>query len=171
MIDPQRYLAIYLAPLPPGPRASRQLEHPPALDPRHCYPPGSDASSRYMSLPQLFTAAVECGHAEARAELKRRVAIVETDMVGFRALQDREHDDRRHLAAELAQAQHDLLARQLHVASLEEFVDEARARIEAKHRSAMRSVAATTRPFCTPASASRSCASPSGGCRRTSRTC
>jgi hypothetical protein len=32
MTDPQRYLAIYLAPLPPGGRARRQLAEPPARD-------------------------------------------------------------------------------------------------------------------------------------------
>jgi GT2 family glycosyltransferase/glycosyltransferase involved in cell wall biosynthesis len=131
VIDQQRYLATYLAPLPPGPRALRQLEQMPMLDPRHCYLGGEGAEAKPMTLPQLFTAAVECGHAEARAELKRRVAIAEADLVGFRALRDREQDDRRQLAADLAQGQRELLARELRVASLEKFLDEARARIDA----------------------------------------
>jgi len=126
VIDQQRYLAIYLAPLPPGPRAPRRLEEPPALDSRHCYL-GDEATEAAMTLPQLFTAAVECGHAEARAELKRRVTTAEAEM----ALRDREQDDRRQLAAELAEGQRELLARQLHVARVEKFLDEARARVDA----------------------------------------
>ena len=73
MTDPQRYLAIYLAPLPPGPRAMRPLVQAPAIDAGHCYFAG-DQHAKQFSLPQLFTAGVECGHTEARTELKRRVA-------------------------------------------------------------------------------------------------
>jgi O-antigen biosynthesis protein len=130
MTDSQRYLALYLAPLPPGSRARRQLAEVPALDPERCYLSAGEQDAPQLSLPQLFTAGVECGHAEARAELKRRIAAYEAALEGYRALRDRAQDDRKELAAQLAAAQREQLTRQLHLASLEKFLSEARARID-----------------------------------------
>src|SRR5262249_38110031 len=75
---------------------------------------------------QLFTAAVECGYREARAELKRRVADVEAELAGFH---DRAQKDHSQLAAEVAEGQRQLLVQQLQVASLEKFLNEARTRV------------------------------------------
>ena len=71
MTDPQRYIAIYLAPLQSHPRVHRQAAAPPALDPRHYYPGADATDTPELTLPQLYAAGVEFGHAEARAELKR----------------------------------------------------------------------------------------------------
>ena len=128
MTDPQRYLAIYLAPLPPGPRAVRPLAQAPAIDAGHCYF-ASDKHAKQLSLPQLFTAGVECGHTEARTELKRRVAKFESDLEWVRALRDRAEDNRSALAQQLAAAQREQLTRAQHMGALETDLTLARSRV------------------------------------------
>ncbi|MEO8739689.1 MAG: glycosyltransferase [Casimicrobiaceae bacterium] len=128
MIDPQRYLAIYLAPLPPGARALRSATQAPAIDAAHCYF-ASDRHAKQFSLPELFTAGVECGHTEARTELKRRVAKFESDLEWVRALRDRAEDNRSALAQQLAAAQREQLARAQQMGSLETDLTLARGRI------------------------------------------
>lgn len=46
MTDAQHYQAIYLAALPPGPRAARRLAAPPPLEARHWYLPSKKATRR-----------------------------------------------------------------------------------------------------------------------------
>jgi len=127
--EPQRYLAIYLKPLPPGSRAVRPLAPVPALEARHCYFAG-DKDAKQYSLPQLFSAGVECGHTEARIELKRRVAAFESDIAWVRALRDRAEDNRNLLAQQLATAQRQLLAREQQMGTLEASLTLARERVD-----------------------------------------
>ena len=74
MTDPQRYLAIYLAPLTA--RRDARERRVPSLDPRHWSPPAA-ASAKPLSLPELFLAGVDCGNAEARSELRRRLETID----------------------------------------------------------------------------------------------
>ncbi len=77
MTDPQRYLAIYLAPLTGRVRVRADETAPPELESRHWSMPDERQAPKALSLPQLFSAGVECGNAEARSELKRRVAAID----------------------------------------------------------------------------------------------
>jgi GT2 family glycosyltransferase/glycosyltransferase involved in cell wall biosynthesis len=128
MTDPQRYQAIYLAALPPGPRAIRNAL-PPLLDAKHFYLPAGAREAPQLSLPQLYIAGVECGNEEARLELKRRVAAFEADFEWLGALRDRVEDDRDALAEQLAVARREVLAYQAHTGSLEGALNEARGRV------------------------------------------
>ena len=131
MTEPQRYAAMYLAPLPAFPRARRALSEAPTLDPRHCFLDNSEAAiAPELSLPQLFTAGVQCGHAEAREELGRRVAVVDAELKEFRAVRDRAQLGREELAVQLHNALREQLATQLHVGRLETLLAATRARIE-----------------------------------------
>ena len=58
-----------------------------------------------LTLPQLYTAGVECGHMEARRELRRRVADVNDQLEEFRAVRDKAQGDREQLASDLLVAQ------------------------------------------------------------------
>ena len=129
MTDPQRYIAIYLAPLQSHPRVRRQAAAPPALDPRHYYPGADATETSELTLPQLYAAGVEFGHAEARAELKRRVQIVAGQLEEFRAIRNRTQGDREELATELVQARHEQLRTQIHVGELQTHLDAALARL------------------------------------------
>src|SRR5215831_19146166 len=131
MTEPQRYAAMYLAPLPAFPRARRALSEAPTLDPRHCFlENGETAVAPDLSLPQLFSAGVQCGHVEARDELGRRVAVVDAELREFRAVRDRAQLDREELAVQLHNALREQLATQLHVGRLETLLAATRARIE-----------------------------------------
>jgi GT2 family glycosyltransferase len=130
MTDPRRYQAIYLAALPPGPRAAR-LGTPPDVDAKHFYPPVAKRAALQFSLPQLYVAGIDCGNAEARAELKRLVVAHEADLKWFRALRDRTEDDRIELAEQLADARRENLAHQLHEGHLESALNETRTRVNA----------------------------------------
>ncbi len=78
--DPQRYLAIYLAPL--ATRTRKRVDATaPVLEARHWSMPQGQPAAEPLSLPQLFTAGVEGGNAEARDELKRRVAAIDAALV------------------------------------------------------------------------------------------
>jgi O-antigen biosynthesis protein len=129
--DPQRYLAQYLAVLPPAPRRVQPLARAPALDARHWYPAANRRAAPSLSLPQLYVSGVECGITEARTELRRRVAAFESDLEWFRALRDRAEDDRNQLAQQLSATQRENIARAMQVGNLETFLREARARVEA----------------------------------------
>ncbi|HEY2863183.1 MAG TPA: glycosyltransferase [Casimicrobiaceae bacterium] len=78
MTDSERYRAIYLAPLAGRVRRRYDPEAPPVLEPRHWAMPSGQAVPEALSLPQLFVAGVEGGNAEARRELKRYVAAIDT---------------------------------------------------------------------------------------------
>ena len=79
MTDPQRYLAIYRAPL--ATRARKSAGAPPTLEARHWSMPEGQQTPEPLSLPQLFAAGVEGGNAEAKEELKRRVAAIDAALV------------------------------------------------------------------------------------------
>ncbi len=77
MMDPTRYLDRYLAPQDAASQPRPGPVDVPDLDPHHFYPePAHEVETPDLTLAQLYTAGVECGHVEARAELKRRVAVV-----------------------------------------------------------------------------------------------
>ena len=128
MTDPQRYLATYLAPLLTSRRA-RSAGVPPPIDARHWYLAEPIGDER-VPLPQLFTAGVECGYGEARAELKRRVAVVDAELEEFRAIRDRAPIDGEVLAAQLLTALREQVASQQQIGRLETQVSATRARIE-----------------------------------------
>ncbi len=69
LMDPSRYSALYLAPFPSTPRARNPRADVPALAAHHFYLEEGRVETPRLSLPQLYTAGVECGHTEARLEL------------------------------------------------------------------------------------------------------
>src|SRR5579872_5056210 len=76
-MDPTRYLNRYLAPLVTAPHPRGESAETPSLDLRHFYPELTHTvTTPDLTLSQLYTAGVECGHVEARAELKRRITVV-----------------------------------------------------------------------------------------------
>jgi len=70
-MDPQRYAELYLAPLARATRATS--EEIPSFEARHVEPPPGAREPAPLTLARLYEAGVLCGHAEARAELGRRV--------------------------------------------------------------------------------------------------
>ena len=73
-MEPARYLALYAAALPAAkPRARRAAGRLPPLGRRNFHLRRGPVDSTPLTLPQLFTAGVECGHTEARVELKHRI--------------------------------------------------------------------------------------------------
>ena len=131
-MDPARYLAMYAAPLPAGGRVRRAVPPLPELDDRHFYL-ARTIEQPPLTLPQLFAAGVECGHMEARVELKRRVATVDAQLESFRAVRDKAQDDREQLAADLLASQRTNATLQLQAAmmhTLEGDVARARRRID-----------------------------------------
>ncbi len=135
-MDPARYLALYVAPLPAGSRARPAPAPLPALSDRHFYLKEGDVEQVPLSLPQLFTAGVECGHTEARVELKHRVATVDAQLTQFRAVRDRAQDDSEQLATELVATQRQfqltqiaMSEMQMHAGHLETSLKATRARV------------------------------------------
>jgi GT2 family glycosyltransferase len=134
MMDPARYLAMYLGPVaPPVAQGAPTL---PALELRHWYLDDGEVEAPPLSLPELFSAGVECGHTEARAELKRRVAVVNAQLEEYRTVRDKAQDDREQLAADLLLSQRAVVTMQMqagemqaHAGHLEMAVAQARARI------------------------------------------
>ena len=90
----------------------------PPLGERNFHLDADRSRSTPLTLPQLFTAGVECGHTEARVELKRRVEDVNAQLESFRAVRDKAQGDKEQLASELCRAQHSIATLQL-----ETFVD------------------------------------------------
>ncbi|MDQ2961763.1 MAG: hypothetical protein M3R31_01190, partial [Pseudomonadota bacterium] len=129
MTDRERYLALYLAPLPALPRARAAAVALPPLDARHWYLAADLIADSQMSMPQLYSAGVERGHGEARAELKRRVAVADAELEQFRAIRDRAQLDREVLAAQLLTALREQVATQLHVGGVETQLTATQARI------------------------------------------
>ncbi len=76
-----------------------------------------------LSLPQLFTAGVECGHTAARVELKHQVLTVSAQLdhlrEHFRAVQDRAKGDHEQLAGELLATQRRFQLVQLQVSDMQ----------------------------------------------------
>src|SRR6185369_529488 len=120
--DPQRYLAIYLAPLATRVRKRRDPAAPPPLDLCHWSRPEAHPVAEALSLPQLFTAGVDGGNAEARSELKRRVAAID-------AAQTQLQDGESELAPRLLDAMRSQQAMQHQIERGEQMLGAARARI------------------------------------------
>jgi len=104
-MEPSRYAALYLAPLVSRPRVRRASTGAPLLELRHCHLAHGETESPPLPLTQLFTAGVECGHFEARAELKRRIVTVDESLDDLRAVRDRAQSDSERLAADLVATQ------------------------------------------------------------------
>jgi len=111
MMEPARYLALYLAPVAPGATGDDAVL--PTLELRHWYLGEGEVETPPLSLPQLFSAGVECGHTEARAELKRRVAVVNAQLEEYRTVRDKAQDDREQLAADLLLSQRAVVTMQM----------------------------------------------------------
>jgi archaellum component FlaC len=123
-MEPSRYLEQYLAPLAGARHPLAQPAAIPELDLHHFYPePAHQVEAQDLTLAQLYAAGVECGHIEARTELKRRVAVVAGqierrvaavtgalqsrigELEQYRVLREQAMADRDRLAAELRHAQ------------------------------------------------------------------
>ena len=76
-----------------------------------------------MSLPQLFTAGVECGHTAAKAELKHQIGTVYKQLEQlrdhFREVQERANDDREQLAGELLATQRRFHSSQIQMSEMQ----------------------------------------------------
>lgn len=134
-MEPSRYLALYLAPVGARAAPSGNLALP-ELELRHWYLDEGEVETPPLSLPELFTAAVECGHTEARAELKRRVGVVNAKLEEYRAVRDKAQDDRTQLAGDLLLSQRAVVTMQMqagemqaHSGHLEIEVERARLRV------------------------------------------
>jgi GT2 family glycosyltransferase/glycosyltransferase involved in cell wall biosynthesis len=111
-MDPQRYAERYLAPLEVA-KPVRDVVFP-ELDVHHfTY---DDSSTPPMSLAQLVSAGLDCGHAEARAELRRRSAAADEELARLTANGARAADA---LAAELLDATRELMVLRSRTQSLE----------------------------------------------------
>jgi GT2 family glycosyltransferase/glycosyltransferase involved in cell wall biosynthesis len=136
-MDPARYLALYAAALPAGRRPRRAAAVLPTLSDRHFHLAVRNIEAPVLTLPELYEAGVECGHTEARRELKRRVVDVNAQLEAYRAVRDKAQGDKQQLAAELLSAQREIATLQLQSAvmqrqtgHLEGEVASARRRIE-----------------------------------------
>ncbi|HVO88682.1 MAG TPA: hypothetical protein VMV45_09080, partial [Casimicrobiaceae bacterium] len=108
-MDPARYRARYIAALPAAAQRARAPTELPPLGSHHWYPPGGQTEAAPLALPELFTAGVECGHTEARLELKRRIVVVDAQLEQFRSVRDKAQDDREQLASDLLVTQRELV--------------------------------------------------------------
>ena len=140
-MEPARYLALYLGPVAPPAQPGPPL---PALELRNWYLDEHEVESPPLSLPQLFSAGVECGHTEARAELKRRVEVVNAQLEEYRIVRDKAQGDREQLAEDLLLSQRAVVTMQMqagemqaHAGHLEMEVDKARTRIRELEQSRM----------------------------------
>jgi GT2 family glycosyltransferase len=116
-MEPLRYLALYAEALPPALRARRAPPVLPMLVERHFHLSTDAMEAPVLTLPQLYDAGVECGHMEARVELKRRVADVNAQLEAFRAVRDRAQGDKEHLASDLLVAHRSIAKLQLQEAA------------------------------------------------------
>ncbi|MEP7276078.1 MAG: glycosyltransferase [Betaproteobacteria bacterium] len=118
-MEPLRYLALYASRLPPGLRARRAPPVLPTLAERHFHLSTEAKEAPVLTLPQLYAAGVECGHMEARVELKRRVDDVNAQLEAFRAVRDRAQGDKEQLASDLLVAQRAIARLQLMEAAMQ----------------------------------------------------
>jgi GT2 family glycosyltransferase/glycosyltransferase involved in cell wall biosynthesis len=112
-MDPLRYIALYAAALPPAPRPPRPLPALPSLVEHHFHLIAGSGETLPLTLPQLYEAGVECGHTEARLELKRRVGDVNAQLEASRAVRDRAQGDKEQLVTDLLIAQRTIALLQL----------------------------------------------------------
>ena len=129
MMDPQRYAALYLAPLPDAKPAAGGPIAMPALEPRHFQPVAAQHAAP-LTLRELYVAGAQCGHAEARAELGRRVERADAELAELHALRNQPRGDPRRVAVDLIEAQRDLTALRTNARALEG--DLAAARLRAR---------------------------------------
>ena len=101
MMDPQRFLAAYLAPLQASPRARPSAVSLAQLDDQHWYLATAPIPEQKITLPQLFSAGVDCGYSEARDELLRRIGVVDAQLDAYRAIRDHAQLDREALLTAL----------------------------------------------------------------------
>ena len=104
-MDPDRYVALYAAPLPTLKQAVG--EPLPSLAVHHFAPVASPHTAA-RSLRELYVAGALCGHAEARAELGRRIESVEREDDALRALRAHDPGDSRRAIVDLIEAQREV---------------------------------------------------------------
>ncbi|MCC6869759.1 MAG: glycosyltransferase [Burkholderiales bacterium] len=121
MMDPVRYRALYLAPLPAGPRVRSADEPMPVLARENFYLAEGALEVVPLPLPQLFVAGVECGHTAARVELKHQIDTVHAQLEQLRDLRDRATDDREHLAREVVATQRAYHTAQIQIAETQAY--------------------------------------------------
>ncbi len=124
--DPDRYVALYLAPLT-APERPPDAGNP-TLDARHFHPTAAERDPQALTLQRLFEAGALCGHAEARAELGRRAVLADAELAELRAIREHRADDRGRLALDLVDAQRELMTHRASAQVLEEHLGAARAR-------------------------------------------
>ena len=125
MTDPARYAERYLAPLRPKPADAHDVAD---FDARHFMPPAQHAPP--LSLSQLFEAGAICGHAEARAELGRRVQLAERELAALEEARRSGGGDAAGVALALLDAERRLAGLRQNVRALEDGLAAARARTE-----------------------------------------
>ncbi len=118
-MDPARYRSLYLAPLPAAPRARALPDALPALGEQHYYLAEGEVESPPLTLPQLYTAGVECGHTAARVELKHQIGSVHAQLEHVRAVQERAMGDREQLAGELLAMQRRVQTAQIQISEMQ----------------------------------------------------
>jgi len=116
-MEPLRYLALYAEALPSALRMRRAPPTLPTLVDRHFHLSVDAVEAPPLTLPQLYDAGVECGHMEARVELKRRVTEVDAQLEAFRIVRDRAQGDKQQLASDLLGAQRTIAKLQLQEAA------------------------------------------------------
>ncbi len=131
MTEVEIYRERYLAPLGGRSPTRGPVASPPVIEARHCYLPEGQSRSVELSLAQLYTAGVECGHDEARAELKRRIAATDEELEQTRAIRNSARGDREEIAAQLLAAQREQRVTQMRLGQLETALAAARARVDA----------------------------------------
>ena len=127
MMDPDRYVALYLAPLPSHKRAATERVAIPALESRHFHatPTQHDLP---LTLRELYVAGALCGHAEARAELGRRVELADREHAELGELRHHRQGDPGRVAVDLVEAQRELKTLRTSARALEDDLTAARKR-------------------------------------------
>lgn len=86
---PNHYVARYLAPLSARAQPRSQRHGIPDIAEEHWQKADTLSAPNELSLRELFTAGVECGHGESRKELKRRVASIDATIAELHTARDR----------------------------------------------------------------------------------
>ncbi|HEX6137514.1 MAG TPA: glycosyltransferase [Casimicrobiaceae bacterium] len=124
-MSPDRYRELYLAPLAAPKRVSQPV---PALDPLHFFAGPGERGPAQLTLTRLFAAGALCGHAEARAELGRRVEIADRDHAELASIREHRDGGQETLAIDLVEARRELEALRTSARTLEEDLAAARSR-------------------------------------------
>lgn len=102
--EPARYAEAYLEPLTAA-RSRAALVDALPLAAAHVFAPEDVLDAPELPLAALFAAGVECGHREARVELKRRVGLVERQVEELQRTSDAAAECLEQCEASLAAAQ------------------------------------------------------------------